>query len=240
MSFAWDTIHYPTRLEYQAALMPFAVPGWIKGVTIHHTFKPTQANWRGERTMEVLKRYYSRTLRWPAGPHLFLAPDGIWAGTPLSHTGVHAGKCNETSIGLEVVGNFDVHGWDIGLKERLYMLVVLLLHWAGLTERAVTGHRECLPNKSCPGSAINMATVRRELHERLFSKRFIVTTDTARVRADARVNSAVIRGLHGGNVLPAHPVRGQLYRGSNIWARVRLPSSVTGYIWGGLGRWEAV
>lgn len=26
------------------------------------------------------------------------------------------------------------------------------------------GHRECLPNKSCPGAAINMDTVRAELH----------------------------------------------------------------------------
>jgi len=240
MSFAWQPTYYPGRLEYQAALRPFAVPSWIKGVTIHHTWKPTQATWNGRRSMDALERFYRDTKKWPAGPHLFLAPDGIWCGTPLSHTGVHAGDCNADSIGLEVVGDFDHQPWDIGLKERLFALLVELLHWMGKDEKAVKGHRECLPNKSCPGKAINMEQFRTQLRERLFDRHFIVTGTGARVRSGAYATAPIMRSAPMGFDVMGHSVMGQTFKGNPRWARVKLPSSAIGYIWSGMGRFEPV
>jgi len=240
MSFAWDTTYYPTRLEYQAALLPFAVPAWIQGVTIHHTWSPTQAEWRGKKSMDALERFYRDTKKWPAGPHLFLAPDGIWAGTPLSHTGVHAGDCNASMIGLEIVGNFDKVPWDIGLRERVYALLILLLHWMGKDERAVKGHRECLPNKSCPGKAIDMTSVRTQLRDRLFDRHFIVTGTGAIVRMGSYPTAPIVRAAPLGLDVPGYPVRGKAHKGNAVWARVKLPSSALGYIWSGMGRFEPV
>lgn len=240
MTFHWDTTYYPSRLEYQAALLPFAVPSWIEGVTLHHTWKPTQADWRGKKSMDALARFYRDTKKWPAGPHLFLAPDGIWAGTPLSHTGVHAGSCNSHMIGLEVVGDFDHQGYDIGLRERVYALLVLLLHWMGRDERAVKGHRECLANKSCPGRALDMGTVREQLRDRLFDQRFVVTGSGAIVRAKTYANAQIIRSAPVGLDVPGYPVKGHSVKGNPVWAKVKLPSGVTGYIWSAMGRFEAV
>lgn len=238
-SFAWEPTYYPSRLEFQAALLPFAVPSWIEGVTLHHTVVPTQDSWRGMATMRAMGRYYQR-LGWNAGPHLYLAPDGIYAGTPLSHPGVHAGPCNAHMVGLEVVGFFDKVGYDIGLSERVYALLVVLLHWMGKDERAVKGHRECKSPKTCPGNAIDMGLVRTQLRERLFDQRFVVTSAGAIVRSGCFNTAPIIRGASVGISLPGYGVKGRAYKGIATWARVKLPSDTRGYIWSGMGRFEPV
>jgi len=239
MSFAWEPTYYPSRLAYQAALRPFAVPSWIKGVVIHHTYTPTQADWRGMATMRAMGKYY-QGLGWSAGPHLYLAPDGIYAGTPLAQPGVHAGICNASKIGLEIVGRFDSVGWDIGLRERVYALLVELLHWAGLDETTVQGHRECKSPKTCPGSAIDMTSVRTQLRDRLFDRHFIVTGTGAIVRTGSYPTAPIVRAAPLGLDVPGYPVRGKAHKGNAVWARVKLPSSALGYIWSGMGRFEPV
>jgi hypothetical protein len=170
--FAWTTIHYTTLDTYRRALMPFKVPPWIKGITLHHSYIPTRAQWRGHATMEGTKQYYIG-LGWPAGPHLFLAADvpnssdaGIWAGTPLASPGVHAGKCNADHIGIEIVGNYDIEPWPVAVADLVYGVVPLLMQWAGIPPERVQGHFECLNDKSCPGSKIHMDDVRAELARR--------------------------------------------------------------------------
>ena len=239
MAFAWQTTYYPDRIAYQAALCPFAKPAWIHGVTIHHTYRPTVDEWRGARTMDMLSRFY-RAKGWSAGPHLFLAPDGIWAGTPLALPGVHAGVCNSTHIGLEIVGDYDQQTWSIGLRARIYDLIVLLLHWIGATEAALRGHRECLPNKSCPGAAIGMDLVRADVRERLFDRRFVVAVPAANVRLYPRTNSLILAKLGHDASVSAHPVIGESVGGDAHWARVKLSDGRVGHVWAGLGRWEPV
>lgn len=168
-AFTWHTTHYPTLHAYLQALLPFKRPAWISGICIHHTYIPTRAQWRGRPTMDNLKFYYER-LGWPSGPHLFLAAltraDGIWAGTPLAVPGTHAGKCNSTHIGIEIVGNYDVEPWPAPVSALVYGTVLALMRWGQIPPACVQGHRECLANKSCPGTAINMDHVRRELARR--------------------------------------------------------------------------
>lgn len=234
MAISWQTTHYPDLAALQAALP--AVPDWVRGVTIHHTWKPTEADWRGARTMEGLKRFYAAK-GWSAGPHLFVAPDGIWGGTPLGVKGIHAGVCNATSIGIEIVGNFDAEPWSNPLAARLYPLFVTLLQWLRADETNLRGHRECLNNKSCPGAAINMPGVRANVTPQLFTKRFQVDVPMARLRARPTTQSARIGQQPHGSKLPAHPVRGQALEGDDRWARVKLPTGIIGYIYAPLGVW---
>jgi hypothetical protein len=167
--FAWQTTQYSTLDAYRAALMPFKVPSWIKGITLHHSLVPTRAQWRGYTTMEGTKQYYIDK-GWSAGPHLFLAADvphigaaGIWAGTPLAVSGIHAGGCNPDHIGIEIVGDYDREPWTAAVSDLVYGVTLLLMDWADIAPAQVLGHRECLPNKSCPGTKINMDTVRSVL-----------------------------------------------------------------------------
>jgi hypothetical protein len=126
--------------------------------------------------MQSLERTYRGYQGWNAGPHVFLcagapnpANDGIWIGTPISHAGIHAGKCNSDHFGMEIVGNYDFSGWSQATSDLVYGTIITLLRWLGvrvLNDADTThlaGHRECLNNKSCPGSAIDCKVVRRKV-----------------------------------------------------------------------------
>ena len=125
---------------------------------LHHTYKPTQADWRGLASMRAMQRYYAG-LGWSSAPHIYVAPDGIWLFTPMHRIGVHAGSGNGSpgrwySIGIEMVGDFDRqqpsgYVWDAtkavlgGLCKRL-----------GVDpRRAINFHRD-YSTKSCPGWSI--------------------------------------------------------------------------------------
>ncbi len=142
-------------------------------LVIHHTWKPTVESWNGKKSIEGLKRFYERK-KWSAGPHIFIAEDGIWLFTDMAEVGVHAGEGNATwekggkiyrgynfpgarlegySIGIEVVGNYDEKVWEgATLKNALFCISALRKN-LGISLDDIRFHRE-FSNKSCPGNAI--------------------------------------------------------------------------------------
>lgn len=234
MTFAWNVRQFASLDEFRAMLSKESAPRWAAGLTIHHTYRPTAAQWAGKRSMDALGRFY-RAKGWSAGPHLFVAPDGIWLGTPLSARGVHGTACNTDRIGIEIVGDFDTAPWPPALQQRVIALSVALLHWLRADERMANGHRECPSEKSCPGRAVNMALVRSWIGAQLFTQRFATIADVSNVREYPRVSSAVLTKAPRGSVYPAHPVNGTYVQGDRRWVRVRLPSGRLGYIWQPLG-----
>jgi hypothetical protein len=141
---------------YLAGLSPFA---WhARGTTIHNTYKPTEAQWRGAVSMRAMQADYVAR-GWSAGPHFYVAAgapdpqhDGIWQMTPPTHPGVHAGPCNDTRYGIEVVGDFQAKPWSAGQRALLLDTLDVLHTWAGLMADIV-GHRDCMPGRTCPGDA---------------------------------------------------------------------------------------
>lgn len=85
-----------------------------------------------------------------------------------------------------------------------------------------------------------MGHVRSLVRERLFDQRFVVTGSGAIIRAGAYPTAPIVRGASVGLSLPGHPVIGKAHKGNATWARIKLPSSVTAYIWSGMGHFEAV
>lgn len=167
MAFDWQQTHYPTLSAFEAALTGPA-PGWARGVVVHHTWKPTVSDWRGERTMIGMRDYYIG-LGWSAGPQVYVAPDGIWIGTPLRHQGVHATWTNASHWGIEVVGDYDAAPWQGAIDSLARGAIVALLRWCGaaVTPTTLLGHRETGSDKSCPGRAIDMNALRRDITRRL-------------------------------------------------------------------------
>ena len=121
-------------------------------LVIHHTWKPTKENWAGQRSIDGLKAYYEKK-QWPAGPHLFVAEDGIWLLSPMSQDGIHAGKLNPRSIGIEVVGDYDHELWSGQTKANVLGAIKALMGQLGILEGQIFFHRDVSP-KTCPGSAI--------------------------------------------------------------------------------------
>lgn len=174
-TFRSDIRQWRDGVEFRRHLAahPPSLCGWVQRVVIHHTVKPLAVDWRGRRSMAALARYYAG-LGWDSGPHLFIvhgAPDhlhnGIWQLTALNERGTHAGECNASSIGVEVVGNFDAHAWPPLLENLVVDTVASFLAWRCLPAERVAGHRDCKSPKTCPGRAVNLTTVRELVRRRI-------------------------------------------------------------------------
>ena len=86
-------------------------------VFLHHTWKPTPETWHGYDTILAMKSYYERQPwtdldgreheGWTVGPHVFVAPDGIWLFSDLRYDGVGVYGHNYRSRHVEMVGNYD-------------------------------------------------------------------------------------------------------------------------------------
>jgi len=130
-------------------------------LVIHHTYIPTKKQWNGKHSIEGLKRYYERK-GWRAGPHLFVAEDGIWLFSPMNKMGIHAGAGNWRSIGIEVVGNYDKVKWSGKTKENALGVINILLERLDLDKEQIRFHRD-YSRKSCPGHAITKKWIYQEL-----------------------------------------------------------------------------
>ena len=171
MAFAVDIRHWPTAADLRAYLAGYdpAICAWVKGAVWHHTYRPLPNQWQGRSSLTGLVNFYVTQYNWDAGPHLVLvlgapdpANDGIWQLTPLNVPGIHAGACNATHWGMEIAGDYDTTPWPDAVRDLVFGATDALFDWRGLavTAQTVMGHRECLPNKSCPGTAIDLDAMR--------------------------------------------------------------------------------
>lgn len=173
MTFRADIRHWPSVAAFAAHLAQYdpAICAWVRGLTLHDTWEPEAHEWYGRRSMEAVLRYYRDTMHWPAGPHLFIsgdAPDpahrGIWQLTALNERGVHAGMCNLTRWGVEVVGRHIAQPYSASTRALVIGALAALCRWRGLPAVSIIRHRDCT-GKACPGAAIDLAAVRRWVGE---------------------------------------------------------------------------
>jgi len=139
-------------------------PSWARAVTLHHTAAPSLAQRPTGFTIqhiENIKSYYSQKLGWKKGPHLFTDEDEIFGMTPLTLTGIHAVSFNSYSIGIEVLGYYDVESPLDGRGLECWKLAAsttsALLNWMGVAPSASTVlfHRDDRKTtKSCPGTKV--------------------------------------------------------------------------------------
>lgn len=139
-------------------------PVWAKSVTIHHTAAPSLRQRPDGLTAQHIvniRDYYQKTLGWSRGPHLFVDDDDIMGMTPLTMTGTHAVSFNASSIGIEMLGDFDIEdpksGRGLQVCRTGAAATRVLLDWLGLkaSEKTVLFHRDDpKTTKTCPGKKI--------------------------------------------------------------------------------------
>jgi hypothetical protein len=140
----------------------------------HHTYRPTQDTWAGITTMRAMQRFYAGK-GWPAAPHIYSAPDGIWLFNPLDRPGIHAnaGNCN-LEYQTPVWGRGPLTWWSIGLEmvwdgdrstprgpvwEQAVAITGSLSRKLSIPpERLIGFHRDYSP-KTCPGTHVTKAAV---------------------------------------------------------------------------------
>ncbi|MBU0727229.1 N-acetylmuramoyl-L-alanine amidase [Patescibacteria group bacterium] len=130
-------------------------------LVIHHTWRPTKEQWQGQISINGLKSYYEGK-GWSAGPHIFVAEDGIWLFSPMRKDGIHAGALNHLSIGIEIVGDYDNEKWEGKTKYNALGTIKALMFYLHLENKDILFHRDASP-KSCPGWAITKEWLFAEL-----------------------------------------------------------------------------
>jgi N-acetylmuramoyl-L-alanine amidase len=140
-------------------------------VVLHNTAAPTLAQWHsvpGATRMANLESYYRDTMKWSAGPHLFIADDLIWVFTPLVVSGVHSPSWNPISWGVEMVGDFSKEVLSSPQKDNVIHALAALHSVIGLDPNTLKLHKEDPKTTHiCPGSNVSKNDVIHQTLARL-------------------------------------------------------------------------
>lgn len=138
----------------------------IDKIILHHTSDEV-GDWRGNQSILGYKKMYEDK-GWISGPHLFIAPEGIYLFTDINIQGTHANDGNKDSIGIEMVGNYDDSFPNNHVWKNTELVLINLLRKFNLRIKDIHFHREYNNQKSCPGRAVT----KREIRERLIKSSF--------------------------------------------------------------------
>jgi hypothetical protein len=140
---------------------------WAKSVTIHHTGSPDLAARPKGFTIQHMRNiqsYYEGERKWFRGPHLFTDEDQIFGMSPLTARGTHAETFNTTSIGIEMLGNYDIdspfegRGREVLLRTAATTAAILIKLGLPANELTIHFHRDDpKTSKTCPGTKIEKA-----------------------------------------------------------------------------------
>jgi len=137
-------------------------------IVLHHTWKPTKQDWNGLASIDAMKKYYEAK-GWSAGPHLYVAEDGVYLFTDMYDVGIHAGAGNGDlkngySIGIEVVGDYDTEIWSGKTKSNTVETIKILQYKLNIPDSKIMFHRD-YSTRTCPGKAITKDWVIKQLKE---------------------------------------------------------------------------
>jgi hypothetical protein len=158
-------------------------PTFVRFVVVHNTGAPSLATYRGyaarktpisdSQWLRNLEGYYRDKQKWKAGPHWFVTPNkaGLLAFTPSTVPGTHSPSWNSQSLGVEMVGDYQVEPFDAGVQRNVIALLAELHIWLRLDPNTIRFHREDVKttHKDCPGKNVDkaklIAAVRAKMDE---------------------------------------------------------------------------
>jgi len=174
--YARTVLRTPEEFRNFLAMRP--APSWGKKLSIHHTWSPTETQWRGLTSLDGVFRYYRDVRGWPpgVGPHFFGGPDYpskrwvLFVATDPVYKGIGVAGRNSDSWHLEHTWNGDKHPFSAEVLEFSAWVVRELSLWAGLPIQwcdphvsSSTGlyfHRDRRDaGKSCPGTKVTHEAV---------------------------------------------------------------------------------
>jgi hypothetical protein len=148
--------------QFARDLAELDFPEWKPtAITIHHCGAPSLAQ-RPQgflpQHMQNLREFYEGK-RWSAGPHLFIDDHAIWLFSPMTARGVHAASFNRDSIGIEMLGDYDIEdpssGRGLAVVRLTAQAVKLLMRKLNISYDKIRFHRDDpKTTKSCPGNKI--------------------------------------------------------------------------------------
>ncbi len=137
----------------------------IREVILHHTWRPTAAQYQGRATVEGIYTYHTRELGWrDIGYHYLVSPIGeVWLGRPLGEVGAHVAGHNVGTVGVSMILNGDAELPSPAQVKATRAVLLALLTRFGVDPAVNFGpgrgfHRD-YSAKTCPGTLVTKATV---------------------------------------------------------------------------------
>ena len=148
---------------------------WTRRITevhLHHTWRPTQADYNGHATIVGMWRHHTVENGWSdIGQHVTVAPDGkIWLcrnfnWAPASAVGFN-GNSAAGPFMIEMIGDFD-HGRETlkpAQKTATLGVIKAIQEKFGLKPADLRFHNE-MSSKSCPGESIGKEAFIRDIRD---------------------------------------------------------------------------
>ena len=172
-----DMIGVIRQIDHQqlAALVSRPPGRRISSVHLHHSWRPAHVDWRGQPTVEAIRRFHIDVLHWgDIGQHLSIAPDGsLWTGRDLDHPPAsaagHNGSAQEGPLMIALIGDFDLgrdsfHGPQ---AQSAYAAIAAILSAYQLAPEALRFFSEFNPAKTSPGTSLVLADFRAEVKKKM-------------------------------------------------------------------------
>jgi len=147
----------------------------ISAVHLHHTWRPTQSQFKGQATIEAMRNFHVNTNGWnDIAQHLTIDPQGCswtgrnWNSPPASQTGKN-GTAVDGPFMIEMVGDFDA-GHDVladAQRQAVVGVVAAILDACGLNTSDIYFHNELGSPKTCPGTGVVKAELLAEIQAAL-------------------------------------------------------------------------
>ncbi len=161
-----------TLEEFRVVIENTNVSRRIDEVVVHHTWKPSAADYRGIETVRGVRRYHVGVRGWSDnGYHVMFGPDGsIFLCRPIARAGAHVAGRNARTIGVSFIADFDAEdptryeGMQAGMQA-----VAVLLDRFNLTPEDIRFHREFAP-KTCPGTKKSLSNFRAEVGRYMYGE----------------------------------------------------------------------
>ncbi len=148
--------------------------GWRPSKIVwHNTAAPSLAQWiksaqadlakglqPGISRINSLENFFRDNNHWSGCPHLFVANDFIWVMNPLTAPGVHSPSWNSTSIGIEMIADFDREdpesGEGLKVKNNTIFATAILCSAIGIepTDSIFWHRQDPKTTHACPGEKI--------------------------------------------------------------------------------------
>ncbi|MEF8847334.1 MAG: peptidoglycan recognition family protein [Candidatus Paceibacterota bacterium] len=151
-----------TKDQFEQYIKDKKVDREIDKIVLHHTYDTLKEWEQGKISPDYYKKFYEEK-GWEVGPHLFVAPEGIWLFTDISMTGRHANEGNSNSIGIEMVGRYNDESPSGKIWKNTKAILKNLLKKFDLSLQDVHFHREYNSGKDCPGKAVTRKWLKKEL-----------------------------------------------------------------------------
>lgn len=226
----------------------------------HNTGAPTIEQWMAypdQYRIYSLIEYWQHDRGWSGCPHLVISPRNlIWVVNPLTAPGVHSPSWNHLSIGIEMVGDYDVEDdetdpGNIVKRNGIFATAVLCSAFGLDPAAAIRLHKEdpLTTHKDCPGEhlAQDKAEMVQQVQELMAGGEHTAGDMTKALNLEPRVASVsspkyavVIASILNFRATPAitGDLRGELPNGTRVetmetagfWTRVKTPAGYVGWV----------